>query len=339
MNGYELIILSTIALIVFGLVYSLVKYLWKWPQLNGPGFFMGVEVPAGFYDGPGKEWLKGYRALLVASNFILVAALGYNFVSSVYGQDFTPMWIADSALLCVLAMLSFAAWTRYKLGANPPVRPAAIALETRRLGDYISWPVEALMAAAVALSWWLLFRLSGIPFDWQTPLFLSWMVLGLLPGKMLIVRSSFPLAAERADEHYLYQNAQRRQRIRQMNAICWFSVFILFVYTSRFTFFLWFDQMMTETPAPLWRKLLSNHWFISSTICVPLAFWVYQMIAIFHGMARLTVMGRDLLPPGSFATPFSPARRMWPWMNRPLQIWFAIWFGGILAFFFYAHFR
>ena len=49
-TAFELYVLS-IALLVPVVTYSLVKYQWNQPLRNGPGFFSGVEVPAGFYEG------------------------------------------------------------------------------------------------------------------------------------------------------------------------------------------------------------------------------------------------------------------------------------------------
>lgn len=45
-----------------------------------------------------------------------------------------------------------------------------------------------------------------------------------------------------------------------------------------------------------------------------------------RGQRRLTAMGRDLRPAGSWSTPFRPARLMVP----GALTWFGIWFGGLL---------
>lgn len=206
---FEMIVLVT-TLVVLTIAYTLVKYLWKWPLQNGPGFFMGVEVPAGFYEGPGRTWLKGYRAMLVALHLALAAFFGVCFATERW--DLIPL-CAVGVLLYMTAMQAFQAWTRHKLGANPPIRPVALALETRRLGDYISWPQEALMATVIAATWWLLLRPGRGHIDLMFSLIVTWMALGLLPGKILVVRFNFPLPAERAEEHYRYQDAMRRNWI------------------------------------------------------------------------------------------------------------------------------
>ena len=43
------------------------------------------------------------------------------------------MWAGGFALVFVPTMFGFQAWTRHKLGVNPPVRPVALALTTRRI--------------------------------------------------------------------------------------------------------------------------------------------------------------------------------------------------------------
>ena len=99
---FELIVFIT-TLVVLALAYSLV-FTWNWPLKNGPGFFLGVEVPAGFYEGPGRSWLKGYRAMLVALYLILAAFFGACFA---FGRsDLAPLcgfW----ALLYTATILAF----------------------------------------------------------------------------------------------------------------------------------------------------------------------------------------------------------------------------------------
>jgi hypothetical protein len=223
------------------------------------------------------------------------------------------------ALLYVAATLAFHAWTRHKLGANPPVRAVAVALESRCLGDYISWPLEALSAGIIAFSWWLLLRHDGMRIDWLPPLQMTWTAL-VLPSKILLARSGSPLPAERTEEHYKYQDAMRRNAISLLNAWSWGCVVLLFgVALGR-----------TCSPAAIpWLR-----WLV---VGVFLAVFAYMMIVVFSGMRLATTMGRDLLPAGSFATPFRRAPRMW--MSRSLLIWFAIWFGVLVALVLYSQFR
>ena len=320
---FELIVFIT-TLVILALAYSLV-FTWNWPLKNGPGFFLGVEVPAGFYEGPGRSWLKGYRAMLVALYLILAAFFGACFA---FGRsDLAPLcgfW----ALLYTATILAFSAWTRHKLGRNPPVRPVAVALETRRLGDYISWPMEALMVVVIALCWWLELHHASHK-EWLNMLTMTWLALGLLPGKILLARSSYPLPVDRTEEHYRYQDAMRRNSVRMWNSIAWFFVNVLAGVALRDTW----------TPA---RTVPGLRWLLLS---VPLVVWAYVIVQAFRRMRLATTLGRDLLPPGSWTTPFRRApwigvgENCGLWGNRHYLIWFAIWFGGILAIILYSQFR
>jgi hypothetical protein len=305
-TDFEVMVLVTV-LVVLSLVYSLVRFAWKQPLRNGPGFFLGIEVPAGFYDGPGKQWLTGYRALLVALHLALAVALALCFALKRW--NLIPLWCGGFALVYVPAVVALNLWTRHKLGATPPVRAVALSLESRRLGDYISWPTEALFAAIIAASWWLLLR-RGVAFDWLPPLQLTWAAL-ILPGKIALVRSGAPLPAERAEEHYRYQDAMRRNAIHAFNAWGWLMLVTLCGFPLR----------MIWPPA----SLPSLVWIF---LAVFSAVFVCMMIEVWRGMRLAATMGRDLRPAGSWMTPFRGATRQ---MNRSYLIWFAIWIGGILV--------
>jgi hypothetical protein len=260
--------------------------------------------------------MTGYHALLAALYGVWAVALGAIVLTRWW--DMTPMWAGGFALLFVPAMFAFQAWTRHKLGVNPPVRPVALALESRRLGDYISWPAEALAVALVALSWWLLLRHAGAHFDWLTPLQFTWAALGMIPGKMAMVRLSFPLPAERTEERYRFQNAARRFWIRLSGILFeWFLVVVLFGGALM-------HALSPMRPAPVWRWLV---------LACCYAVWGYGMIVLFRGMREMKAMSADLRPSGSWKTPFG--RSSCFGMSRAFQIWFAIWFGGILAFILY----
>src|SRR5206468_3113412 len=105
-----------------------------------------------------------------------------------------------------------------------------VTLETRRLSDYISWPVEALVVGIVACSWFLLLTKRDAQVHWQEVAVDTWVVLGLLPGKIVLVRSSLPLPADRAEEHYRWQDAQRHYGLRVFDALGWFLTAVLFAY-------------------------------------------------------------------------------------------------------------
>jgi hypothetical protein len=304
-TDFEVIVFVT-ALIVFPLAYSL-KFAWKQPLRNGPGFFLGIEVPAGFYDGPGKRWLTGYRAMLVALYLAWPVAFGLCFALKRW--YLIPLWSGGLALVSVLVLLAFCFWVRHKLEARPPVRAVALSLESRRLGDYISWTAEALFAAIIVASWWLLLR-RGTASNLLFPLLMTWTSL-VLPGKIALVRSGAPLPAERTEEHYRYQDVMRRNSVHWLNAFGWLMVLPLCAFSLR-------QSLPPQAlPSLLWTFL-----------AVFTGVFVWMMIVIYRVMGLAATMGRDLLPAGSWMTPFRGATHQ---MNRSYLIWFAIWIGGILV--------
>ncbi len=76
-----------IALIVLFWVFYGFRNIWNLPLRHGHGFFLGVEVSPGFYEGPGISWLKSYRALVVALHSVWAVALGAIVVSGAVGYD------------------------------------------------------------------------------------------------------------------------------------------------------------------------------------------------------------------------------------------------------------
>jgi hypothetical protein len=67
---------SIICLIVPVLTYALVKQLWNLPLQNGSGYFFGIEVPAGFYEGPGRSWMAGFHAMVASLYGVCAVGLG-----------------------------------------------------------------------------------------------------------------------------------------------------------------------------------------------------------------------------------------------------------------------
>ena len=311
------IFIVVICLVVPVLTYALVKYRWAQPLSNGPGYFLGVEVPAGFYEGVGKSWLVGYHAMLLGLYGVWAVALAAIVVSRRW--QMTPLWAGGFALLFVPSMQGYAMWTRHKLGASTPVRAVAFTLESRRLSDYISWPMEALAVALVGLSWGLLLR-GGTRFDWYAPLSLSWLALGLLPGKIAMARASMPLPAERSEEHYRYQDAQRRNWIHVSGMFFqWFPISILLGGALM-------HPLYALRPGVEWRWMAQGVFF---------SVWGYGMVAMFRGMSQLKAMGRELRPTGSWKTPFG--RASFFGMSWAFRMWSVIWFGGILLLTWYPH--
>ncbi len=190
-SSEEWLLLFCTVLIFIVFVFYLVRRFWNLPLNHGPAFFLDVEVAPGFYAGEGVGWLKRYRAILLGAYFIEALALVVILVSDRW--NLLPVWAGGTAVFLTAIFLGFTAYTRATLGANPPVRSSAVvSLETRRLGDYISWPAEALMAVIIAVCWALLLTHGDAHVHWNGPVVFTYLLVGLLPFKIGIVRNSYP---------------------------------------------------------------------------------------------------------------------------------------------------
>jgi hypothetical protein len=298
------------ALIVIVLVFWLVRRLWNYPLNHGPRFFLDVEVASGFYDGDGAKWLKHYRTVLLWAHVIVALALVAILVSGRW--YLLPLWAGGTAVFLMVIFHGFKAYTRAILGANLPLPTStAVSLETRQLGTYISWPAEALMAVIVALSWALLLTHGHARVLWQTPVVLTYVIIGLLPFKIGVVRNSLPLPSERTEEHHRWMEAHRRLWLRVWDCVRWFLLVILAGHALL--------HGWPAAHAVVWLRWL----FIGAAIAVWLVFVVIQI----RGSGRLVAMGHGLRPVGSWSGPFRRAPLMMPGISPWL---FAVWYGGLV---------
>lgn len=296
-----------LGLIVPSLIYSLVAQLWNLPLKNGRSFFLGVEVGEGFYGASDSRWLARYRAMLVTVHTaifgILAAILGLG------KWDWVPAWAGGTAVFLTGSMMAFTLWARHELGSNPPVLPAALSLEPRRLRDYIQWPIEVLCLMVVGFSWWMMLE-GGGPMGLQKPLVMTWTILGLLPGKITIVRQGWPLPADRAAEHLGEQEAARRYSVRVLDALGGLltSIFLM-------------DAIRHAWPAV--RTIAAVQWLM---VGIPLALGVVLMVVVVQ-QKRVFALGRTLRPAGSWAPPSGRATLF----SRSGMTWFTVWFGGMMV--------
>jgi hypothetical protein len=294
-SSMDWLLLFLNALIVIVFVFELVKRWWNYPLAHGPGFFLDVEVAPGFYNDEGVGWLRRYRTILLAAYFLGALALAAVLVSGRW--NLLPLWGCGIAVYGVAIYFGFMAYTHATLGANPPVPTrTVVSLEARRLGDYISWPAEILMAVIVALSWALLLAHRNAHVQWKGPVLLTYIILGLIPFKISVVRNSFPLPSERAEEHYRWADAQRRHWMRMQDALRWFLIIILAGYAL----------------LRAWPAASTIAWFHWVVIGVALAVWFVLMAIQTRDRGRLTEMGRNLRPMGSWSGPFRRATLMMP---------------------------
>lgn len=281
---------------------------WNYPLHHGRGFFLGVKVAPGFYEGPGAQWLRRYRTLLLAVHAIMVLV----FIALVASHRWNDMPIMAPIIVGLLfAMLGgFILWTRHSLGAAPPkFSSVAIPFETRRLRDYVSWRLEGLLVLVLAACWLLLIQ-GNVGLQWAWPVLITYAVMGLLPAKIIIVHQSYPLPPEKTEEHQRWQEAGRRYWLSVTELMRWFFVVRLAGYSVEHGF-------------PAAKMMVWLHWLFFSA---DLAIFLVMLVVLIQGSRRLVALGRDLHPIGSWSGPFGPARLLLPgWLT-----WCVVYIGGLL---------
>ncbi|HTT64196.1 MAG TPA: hypothetical protein VMG35_20230 [Bryobacteraceae bacterium] len=291
MTGTDLLLFATCGAAAIFQGYYLVRILWRLPLSHGPGFFLSTEVPPGFYEGAGMQWMRRYHAVLVLIHGIEGIILVYLVASRHWDQ--IPLLAPVFVALFFSMFGGFVVWARRTLGAAPPRLPAvAVPMKARRLGDYVSWPREILMAAIIA-GIWLLWRFhGGIPVS--EPILATYVVMGLVPAEILIVRNSFPVPPERSEEHERWLEANRRFSLRLIELMRWFWL-IAFAGPA----------VLQSWPAT--GAATSLRWILGAILT---GLWFAAMWLLIPGYGRLLAMGRDLRPVGSWSGPFRPARLM-----------------------------
>ena len=167
-------------------------------------------------------------------------------------------------------------------------------LETRRLRDYISWPMEALIAVVLTVSWLLIGSngVSGI--SWGYPVLMTYVIVGIFPGKVILARMRFPLPPERAEEHYHWQEANCRYSLRVLDSLRWFFAVILAFYAL-------------QHGLPWLKTMAWLHWL---GFGIAMGIWLVMVTFLIQRSGKLAMLGRDLLPVGSWSGPFQPATMM-----------------------------
>jgi len=288
LSGAPILLLIITAVIVCFRVYVLVCTMWGYPLMHGQGYFFGVEVAPGFYDGPGIGWLQRFRTLVAAEHVVKAIALVAVLASGQW--MYLPAWAGGGAVLFVTTQLGFLLYVRQTPGTPAQARSGvAAALETRRLGDYLSWPAETLCWMLAAASWGLLLFGDNPETQWRGPVILTYVALGLLPFKILWIRTGVPLPTERPEEHYRWVDAYRRYYVRIMNTAQWFLVIVLA------------GRAVIEVAE-------SNGWLRWAFIVVALGMWLVMWFLILRDGTRLKKMGHGLRPLGSWSSPFHPVK-------------------------------
>src|SRR5262245_8929012 len=123
---------------------------------------------------------------------------------------------------------------------------------------------------------------------------ITYAVMGLLPAKIIIARDQFPLPPERTQEHKRWPDASRRYWVRVTDMMRLFMGVRLTGYSI--------GHGVPGLKTTIWL-----HWLFFTAYLVIL-FVMFSVLI--QGSVRLVALGRDLLPIGSWSSPFRPARLM-----------------------------
>lgn len=310
MNSGDWLLLVAACVIVGFRTATFRRFVWTAPLHHGEGYFLGVEVPAGFYRASqGARWLESYRLLVTLEHaleaVVLVGILVFGYWSLV------PVWAGGGAMLFTAVCLGFAVHARIALGANPPVRTrVAVPLEPRRLGDYFTWRAEALLFAVLFGGWALLLVRGDAQTRWIGPIVMTYVIAGLIPFKVGIVRNSIPIPAESVEKHLQWARARRVHALEVMDMMRWLLLACFGGYAL----------------VHGWPAMAASVWARWGVIATALFIGALMMRAIVKGQSELLEMGRGLRPAGSWTTPF---RESSPGSSRSAAA-FGAWFAGLV---------
>jgi hypothetical protein len=193
----------------------------------------------------------------------------------------------------------------------PPASRVAVSLETRRLGDYLWWPGEAMMAAIIAASWVLLLIRGDARVEWIAPVVFIYAFVGMLLFEIRNVRRGFPLPVDRSEEHRQWMEAGRHHGIRVCRISRWFLVTMLGAYA------LLHDPEVSAARPWLFRLFVGLAFVWLAAYVVTMVRGTFWMIS---GAKRGLVSRR------SWSAPFRKSR----WMSRGWVILIAAWFAGLI---------
>lgn len=194
---------------------------WKSPFLNGPGWFIGVQVPPGFYDETGRAILARYRLRLfipwvfeIPSVVLLLAT----------GHTLAVLW-----LICIVTLLTrFIFYANRKAaeddarrfeipGTAPSVAAVSLSLRPRSLKDYTKPWIEALIILALLGSVGSLGYASmrsrgwgAMRQPWTVTLIYIYLQFGALLAKRAFVRARSAAPASNTEKYLIWRESLRR---------------------------------------------------------------------------------------------------------------------------------
>jgi hypothetical protein len=248
--------------------------------------------------------MRRYRIALLAFYLSLVVFLGLLIAGASF---FHFVWFP--LVLSVVPMSAFPLWARRALKPVPRVvTKLGVAFESRPLRECIAWRTETAAALALVMLWALL--LWRTPYEWPGAVILSWMAVGILPIKIILARSPFPLPPEQVEEYHRWGEASRAAFMRIADIWRWTCVAII-------------AMGVIERGFP---AILTPHWSRPLLMYGFLAAFFGQLIWMGRIGYRVNDMGRALPPPGTWSGPSGPVKPSLPGG----RIWFFSYLGGMV---------
>lgn len=280
MNAEVLLYVATGAILVFWFYY-LIRRRWNLPSEHGPGFFMGIEVASDAGRATAPQWTSRYHAFLVVEHSLIVLAAAWLVAAGLW--RWLPAWGGGTAVVDLAATRCFLAWARRSIpvAARPEATSTvALSLEVRRLGDYLSWVSEALLATVLLASWVLLVTRGSQGWRWQEAAVWTYIAITSSLWKVYVIRSGVPLPADRTEEHHRWLDGRRRHGVRVLDCGSWFAALLVAGYAAL--------HSSPGDQAAIWIKWTCGGLAGSA--------WTVMAVVIARGERRLATTGQTIRP-------------------------------------------
>ena len=280
MNAQVLMYVVT-ALVLVSWFYFLIRRRWNLPSAHGPQFFLGIDVAPGFQGEPALQWTRRYRTWLGVEHVLVLLAAVVLIATGLW--RWLPGWAGGIAVVDIVATRVFLGWARRSIPVADRAEAAptvALSLEVRRLGDYLSWVSESLLAATLVVSWVLLLTRGDGTWRWQIAAVWTYLAVASTLWKVNAVRSGAPLPADRTLEHQQWLNARRRHLVRVLNCFSWLVVLLVAGYAA-------LHNTATNGAAP---------WLRWAMVSLAGAIWLVLVGVTARGQNRLASLSGNLRP-------------------------------------------
>lgn len=299
MKGEELSILI-IVLVADALVMSV---LFLMPTLRREKAFFGVRVSREVYEGEGRRILRRYWLCLAAA-FLGLGAIG--FLTSYYRRN----WVYAVVSYLVAYPIAFTLYASFARDVMPfrlvdDAKKFATSLRTRKLADYTSYVLEAMIGPLVIVPFFVLayyypalpervpvhWGLGGIPDRWaaktlSTVFFLPVLALYLQSWFLLLkhdlVHAKMTVPAELAE---VYLDAKEKLVVAVTRMMDWMRglIAIILGIVSMFVLLSTIESLVDLMPL---ANVLA--WPLLGLLLVMVFYYLYRFMAINNALEKVT---------------------------------------------------